>query len=61
MIICQCNVLCGALIDKAIRHGAATPEAVHAACGTDQCCGMCRPEIQDRIEDAQALYAIAAE
>lgn len=62
MIICSCNCIRACQIDDAIADGAKTACQVYARCGGEQCCGLCRPEIEDRIEDAaQTCYAIAAE
>lgn len=61
MILCSCNVLRDADIDRAISDGAPCPDAVYAACGGHAQCGRCRSEIEDRIADAAACFRMAAE
>lgn len=61
MILCACNALREAQIDDAIAAGAASADEVHHRCGAHPQCGACRDEIEDRIDDAQARWGVAAE
>lgn len=49
MFVCICNGLCEKDIDSAIAEGAVNAPDVHRAFDCSAKCGMCVPEIEDRI------------
>jgi bacterioferritin-associated ferredoxin len=51
MIVCICNAISQRRIDRVIADGANSVEAVFDACGSTPCCGKCRPEIADMLDD----------
>ena len=53
MYVCTCNGISERKVEGAIRDGAATPRAVHAACGARPQCGRRLPEIADRLRAAR--------
>jgi NAD(P)H-nitrite reductase large subunit len=51
-IICHCEVVRERTIQKAIRRGATTLEAVQAECGAAVRCGGCEPAVRALIGEA---------
>jgi bacterioferritin-associated ferredoxin len=53
MIVCVCNRITEGEVRKAVRCGAATPEAAYACQGCDVQCGCCLDFAQEVIDDEQ--------
>jgi len=51
MYICNCNGISLKSMTTAIEAGASTPAQVYAAHDCRPCCGKCRPEIQELIDE----------
>lgn len=49
MFVCVCNGLCEKDVDSAIAEGAVNVPEVHRTFNCTAKCGMCVPEIEDRI------------
>ena len=50
-IICHCEAVRERTIQRAIRHGATTLEAVQDACGAATRCGGCEPMVRTLIAE----------
>jgi bacterioferritin-associated ferredoxin len=60
MYVCTCNGISERSVDAAIEGGAASPVAVHRACGVRPQCGRGLPEIVDRLRAARAAPSCQA-
>jgi len=50
-LICHCEAVRERTIQKAIRRGATTLEAVQAECGAASRCGGCEPAVRAMLAD----------
>jgi bacterioferritin-associated ferredoxin len=51
MIVCHCNVVRERTIERAIRHGATTLDAVRAECGAGTTCRGCEPYLLELLDE----------
>lgn len=58
MYVCSCFAVTDSEIENVIERGAATPEAVTAACRAGGDCGSCLGQIADMIDDLSAGPAL---
>ena len=52
-IVCHCNAVRERTIEKAIRRGATTVEAIQAECGAAARCGGCEPVVRAMLADTR--------
>jgi bacterioferritin-associated ferredoxin len=58
MIVCLCRGVSDREIDEAVRRGARSVDEVSRECaGAGDCCGTCRPLIEDHIFPRQRCRA----
>jgi bacterioferritin-associated ferredoxin len=50
-IVCHCEAVRERTIQRAIRHGATTLEAVQDACGAATRCGGCEPVVRAMVAE----------
>jgi bacterioferritin-associated ferredoxin len=50
-IVCHCEAVRERTIQRAIRHGATTLEAVQDACGAAARCGGCEPTVRAMLAE----------
>lgn len=50
-IVCHCYAVRERTIQKAIRRGAATLEAIQAECGASSRCGGCEPVVRELLAE----------
>lgn len=55
MYICICNCVTENDVERARREGAVTADEVFEKTGAGNCCGACKPVIQDLLGTPMAL------
>ncbi len=57
-LVCLCNNVNERKVAKAIKHGAATVEAVGDACDAGTCCMGCHPMIEELLAERVAAEPV---
>lgn len=52
MYVCNCNAITVSEVKRAVRCGARSVDEVFDHFGTEQCCGLCTPDVRDCLDAA---------